>query len=309
MRYDKHGFRVPLEDNSIILNPELVVLALGGSFTYGAATYAEDTYPYLVGQYLQGVTRNAGVCSYGLTQMSILAKRLVPIHKPDYILVQYSEWLVDRAMRPFAPTYFSKSPSPFFYEENDFLIHPPVFLRKRGLPIGKFKNAKVSKADFFSFFWKVGLPLFIHDDFNMSLYRIKRALRIIPKPSTAREKLIRYVYKEIANVAEENRAQLVVVVLGRNHKPVKVPKNLFPINAIIVNAQDALLKQLPVVNNENYKKKYAHWRGFPAKMVDGHPNENAHRFIAEEIVMKINQKGVSKPNKEMEDVFVPAVVN
>jgi hypothetical protein len=212
-------------------------------------------------------------------------------------------------MKPFAPTYFSKSPSPFFYGEKNFVIHPPVFLKKRGLPIGKFRNTQRSKADFFSFFWKVGLPLFIRDDFNMSLYRIKTALRIIPEPSTAREKLIRYVYKEIANVAEENEAQLVVVVLGGNHEPVKVPKNLFPINAVIVNAHDALLKHLLVVNNENYKKRYAHWRGSPARMVDYHPNENAHRIIAEEIVMKIKRKSGSKPNKGMEDISVPAVVN
>ena len=309
MRYDKHGFRIPLEDNSIILNPEMVVLALGGSFTYGAATYAEDTYPYIVGQYLQGVTRNAGVCSYGLTQMLVLAKRLVPIHKPYYILVQYSEWLVDRAMKPFAPTYFGKSPSPYFYGENDFAIHPPVFLKKRGLPIGKFRNTQKSKADIFSFFFKVGLPLFIHDDFYMSLFRIKRALKIIPKPSTNREKLIRYVYKEIANFAKENGAQLVVVVLGRNHKPVEAPKNLFPINAIIVNAQDALLKHLPVVNKENYDKKYAHWRGTPAKIVDSHPNESAHRIIADEIVKEIKQKGGTKPNKGMMNASVPAIVN
>jgi hypothetical protein len=75
------------------------VLALGCSFTYGAATNAENTYPYLVGQRLAGTTRNAGVSSYGLSQMMILAKRLVPAYKPDYLLVQYSPWLVDRSKR------------------------------------------------------------------------------------------------------------------------------------------------------------------------------------------------------------------
>jgi len=64
-RYDKDGFRVPLEGagNSSV-NPHPVVLALGCSFTYGAATNAENTYPYLVGQRLAGTTRNAGVSSY-----------------------------------------------------------------------------------------------------------------------------------------------------------------------------------------------------------------------------------------------------
>ena len=91
MRFDKDGFRIPVLDGSASstrLSPRPLVLTLGCSFTYGAANYAEDTYPYLVGQYLGGTTKNAGVCSYGLAQMMILARRLVPIYQPNYLIVQ-----------------------------------------------------------------------------------------------------------------------------------------------------------------------------------------------------------------------------
>ena len=48
MRFDKDGFRVPIKaDESVQQRP--LILALGCSFTYGDATYAKDTFPYLVG--------------------------------------------------------------------------------------------------------------------------------------------------------------------------------------------------------------------------------------------------------------------
>jgi hypothetical protein len=55
-----------------------------------------------------------GVSSYGLSEMMVLAKRLVPIQKPDYLLVPYSPWLVGRAQSPFAPTYFGSVVTPYF---------------------------------------------------------------------------------------------------------------------------------------------------------------------------------------------------
>src|SRR5215470_8398141 len=110
-RFDQDGFRIPLDDaKNTTRGQHPSVLTLGCSFTYGAAARAEDTYPYLVGQNLGGSAHNAAVSSYGLSQMLILARRLVPAQKPDYLLVQYSPWLVSRALDPFAPTYFGKLP-------------------------------------------------------------------------------------------------------------------------------------------------------------------------------------------------------
>lgn len=68
--YDKYGFHVPAEDRKgTVLSQHPAVLALGCSFTCGFSTKAEETYPYLVGRDLGGTTRNAGVCSYGLSKM------------------------------------------------------------------------------------------------------------------------------------------------------------------------------------------------------------------------------------------------
>ena len=92
-------------------------------------------------------------------------------------------------------------------------------------------------------------------------------------------------------MAREENAALVIVVLGENYKPVETPRHLLPAGTTVVDAHSALLERLPVVDKENYRKHYAHWRGSPPRIVDNHPNEKAHKIIAEEIVLNITGSG------------------
>jgi hypothetical protein len=295
MRYDKDGFRVPVDVGEASKHPRPLILALGCSFTYGAAAYAEDTFPYLVGQYLEGTSKNAGVCSYGLSQILLLAKKLLPIYKPDYLLVQYSPWLVARAQYQFSPTYFGRSPAPFFYEKgNSFALNPPVFLAKiYELEFSQYQNTPPSLMDKLSFFWNVGFPLLFHDDSNMLRFKIDQSIGRVPKPTKAKKEFIEYVYREINEIASTHGAKLVIVGLGLDAKPIKFNDLPFPTDAILVNAHEALLrhitsKEIPI-NDENYKKEYSHWRGSPPRVVDDHPNEVAHKIIAEAIAMEIRK--------------------
>ncbi|MCD6309655.1 MAG: hypothetical protein J7M18_03010, partial [Candidatus Eremiobacteraeota bacterium] len=102
--YDENGFRIPKDKKYTEKRP--LILALGGSFTFGDMCFAENTFPFLVGKYLGGSTVNGGGCSYGLSQMLILARKLIPEYKPDIVLVQYSPWLVDRSITPFGTSTF-----------------------------------------------------------------------------------------------------------------------------------------------------------------------------------------------------------
>ncbi len=90
-------------------------------------------------------------------------------------------------------------------------------------------------------------------------------------------------------MAEEYGARVLIVVLENLGTPVEVNEQLFPSDALLVNAYDALLRRLPIINSENYMKEYAHWRGSPPTVVDTHPNEAAHRIIADAIVSAITQ--------------------
>ena len=301
IRYDKDGFRVPMENKNDSEDAYPALLALGCSFTYGAINYAEDTYPYLTGKYLGGYAKNAGVCSYGLSQMAILAKKLIPRHKPDYVIAQYSTWLVDRALTPFALSPFGKLPNPYFVEKKGMpAIHPPVFKAKiTELPVDEYRNSEKGFIDFTSFLWNVGMPLFLYDDFHMSIYALSKVFCLTPDPAVNREGVIKYAYEEIARVTEDNGAKMIIVALGGNHHAVEIPKDLFPKNAILVDAHSALLERLPVVDELNYIRQYGHYQGDPPTMVDLHPNKNAHRIIAEEIVRQIKQNFGVQLNKSI----------
>ncbi len=290
MRYDQDGFRAPVGD-APVFSPKPLVLALGCSFTYGDGVRAEDTYPHLIAASLNGTEKNAGVCSYGLAQMLILAKKLIPIHKPDYLLVQYSTWLVDRAQAAFAPSYYGKTPVPFFYETGQgFTLHPPVFPAKVfDLPSDKYRGSTSGWTEALSFYWNVSLPLSLHDDMHMLEYLLNRGIGKIPNSKSSKDALIRNVYEEIAKVAKENRAKMIIVIMGSDWKPVTVDSGWFPAGAIVVNAHEALLDNLLVPDRAAYVMEYSIWRGDPPRVVDDHPNELAHRIIAESIVSEIKK--------------------
>ena len=154
MRYDEDGFRIPVNSNDRELAGRPVALSLGGSYTYGYANYTEDTYSYLIGEHFKRKSINAGVCGYGLAQMFVLASELVPQYKPEHLIVQYSPWLVERALKPFGPTYFGKTPNPYFYRNGEkFQLHQPVFLTKKHiLSIDHFRKSPKNIPDFISFF-------------------------------------------------------------------------------------------------------------------------------------------------------------
>ena len=93
---------------------------------------------------------------------------------------------------------------------------------------------------------------------------------------------------------------MIIVLLGSSHHSVQIPKDLFPKNAILVDAHSVLLEKLPVLNEQNYIKEYCRWQGDPPTMVDPHPNEKAHRIIAEEIVEQIKQNFGTQLNKSIQ---------
>ncbi|MDM8540584.1 SGNH/GDSL hydrolase family protein [Desulfococcaceae bacterium HSG9] len=301
IRYDTNGFRIPINDNNLSSDLSPVVLTLGDSFTYGYATHANKTYPYWVGQYLEGTVYNAGMFSYGLSQMLILARRLVPVYRPNYLIVQYSPWLAARSLKPLAPVYCGRIPIPYFYykKKEGMALYLPVFSTiVTELSIERYKNMPKGVADFISFLWNVGMPLFIYDDVNMTLYAFKKFFCFLPNPPTNSDYIIKnmpgvikYTYDEIDRVAKKNRSKLVIVVLGDRHKPINIPYHLLPLDSIIVDAHNTLLNRLQVADKENYFRQYGHWRGSPPRLIDLHPNKDAHRIIAQEIVQNIKSIG------------------
>jgi hypothetical protein len=296
MHYDSDGFRVPTRPATPSGESATSVMALGCSFTYGDALPAEQAYPYLVGELLDARSMNAGVCGYGLSQMALLANLVVPKHKPDILLVQYSPWLIDRAINEFAPMYYGKMPGPYYSNTNTdtLTIEDPLFeTAVWDLAVDNYRSTKRSAVDFVSFVFRVGIPLYVHDGWYMFWYRLRKLTHNVHLPTTNRDAVVRAAYASIARVAKASGSRMVIVGLSDGSRPLEIPRHLLPQDAIIVNAHAALLACLEKHDRDAYSREYQHWRGTPPRLVDTHPNESAHRIFAAAIAQAIQSAGDS----------------
>jgi hypothetical protein len=289
-RIDGNHFRIPASDDHQFVADRPLVLALGCSLTFGAACRAEQTYPFLVAEGLEGSCINAAACSYGLVQMLLRGRHLIPKHQPDIVLVQYSPWLVDRATSNYAPTYFGKLPVPYFYEREDgsLEIHPPVFAQSRADPLS-YRTSPRSATLYCSFLFRAGLPLLVHDDFWTALTRAKQTVGLTPKPTTNRQAVVDYVYSQLSRECRSAGSRMFVVMLDKGIPPIRRDSLRSIPDVLIIDAHAALAARLPARNNPSFLRRYAHWRGDPPVMVDDHPNPTAHRLVADLILGVIEQ--------------------
>ena len=279
MRYNEDGFRIPVSGQE---RKHPYVMALGCSFTYGDACAAEDTYPHILAGMLGGSELNAGVCSYGLTQMTLLAERLIPRFRPEYLVVEYSTLLADRSIDYFAPSYFLTLPVPYFSNDGKggLSISPPVF---RTVLFDWESSEFRDNKGFLHFLGKAGFPLLFKNDHAYVNFQWHRMTGNIPPPATNRSQVIRFVYERIAELSRQNGTRMVVVGLSFNSQPLLFPPEIENLGIPIVNAQSELLSALEKVTENSYQQAYAHFRGNPPLLVDPHPNPAAHRLIAKAV--------------------------
>jgi hypothetical protein len=292
-RFDNRGFRVPVEPEKVGPDGSPSVLVLGCSYTYGYCCSAEESYPYILSKLTGCSSMNAGVSSYGLAQMLLLARRLIPQQRPDFVVVQYSPWLAQRAQNFYAHgDTLITTPVPFFWEPSsgELRLHPPVFRsRAVGLGVDAYRNTPGSLGDYLSFFLKIGGPLLVYDDYHMGAHRFKRLAGITPRPAPDQQTIITNVYNEISELCSYYNSKMVILVLGGNAKPVdhtgleRIP------GAKLVDAHKALLAQLPERTDEAFGRLYGHWKRNPPLFVDEHPNPTAHAVIARELANAIDQ--------------------
>lgn len=288
--YDQYGFRVP-EGESV--SPAVdqfkkpTILSIGCSFTEGDACFAEDAYSYQLSKILGTTVLNAGTGSYGYGGMLIRARRLIPKYKPDYVIVQYSHWLQERAMDIYGPSYFGLTPVPYFIDgdgKNKVLLQYPVFDNKMvTLNLSEYRSTPKGVKDFLVFMAKGALPMFLHDDYHSFVVKVKRNLRLMPYPTENEEGLVTDVFEQIKQICDANGAKMIVLVLGNSTKKEKLFDGVKNLGVPIVDGHSAILKALPQETDEIYFKTYAHWRGDPPVLVDNHPNSAAHRIFAEEL--------------------------
>lgn len=290
MRFDAKGFRVAVDRPEGRARRRPLVLALGGSFTYADACRAEDAYVSRVAEALGGDALNAGVPSWGLASMLVRARRVIPRLKPDVVLVQYSPWLLERAVTPMAPSYAGLLPVPYFSSSGggEPILVPPVFqTRAFDVPLSDYARQAPGAGSYLSFVARVAGPLLVHDDLQMLGLRARLALGRVPPPSRDGDAVLRLVYGEIARLSVAAGGQMYVVALDRGPWPVAIPAALERLGVPIVDAHTPLLAEIDPDDPAAYARAYHHWRGDPPRHVDSHPNPRAHAIIAEAILSRL----------------------
>jgi hypothetical protein len=272
-------------DHSQNINNKPRILFLGCSFTYGDACLAEETFPFLIEKELNGYTINAGVCSYGLSQMYLLAQKLIPEYKPDLVVFQHSSWLADRALDQYAPVYYGVLPTPYFGKDNSVL--PPLFSSHLfNYPADQFRDTKKSFSDYFSFL-SISFPLYMKDDFSKCVKYVELLFHFIPKPNRDEKNAEQFAITRVHDICKKNNCRMILLNIS---SPGDTKMYYMPDakeNIPVANADSALYANL---GNETYERKYGHYRmsGTDSVFVDPHPNAAAHKIIAHEIIRVIN---------------------
>jgi hypothetical protein len=290
--FDDKGFRIPHgEEKKQNISSDSLILFLGGSYTHGYGVPAEKTFAYLTARGLNSSALNAGASGWGLSQMVMRAREVIPALKPDIVVVQYTNWLAERALEFYILSNLGKSSVPYFYEtEGTIDIHPPVFESANfKLPILEF-----AEKDYLTFFRNIAVPLLLHDDYLIATTKIKHSLGLLNPPIKSRQKAVDFAYKEIEQLCDANGANMVIVVLARtiNDSP---KDNLDGFSNHLVHTLKPLKEKLSEPSQENWSKSYRFWRGNPLVMVDTHPNIHMHKEIAKILIgaiKEIKSKGI-----------------
>lgn len=293
MAFDQDGFRVPLSDTNKINKPgDVDLLFLGCSFTYGDACYADSTFAHLTAKALDMSYINAGVCSYGLEHMYILSKTLIKKYRPKYVVYQYSDWLVKRAINSYAPIYFGSLPTPYFSEENGvFKLNKPYF-KTQVFEVDKKEITNKYKSHL-GFYLNKGLSFFIYDDFNASKYYLLTRMKRIEWPNANKEELTVYAYNKLFDEAIDNGAIPIVLHLQSDNKKVELNEDLLKFFSNYNYIDTELKHKKYLVNHTNYDRKsvFTHWdikSNGDSMLIDLHPNNLSHRLISESLEEKLN---------------------
>jgi hypothetical protein len=241
---------------------------------------------------LGGSEINAGVSGYGLAQMLILAERLIPKYKPDYVVVQYSPWLLDRSMNVLAPTLFVFQPTPYFATGEDGMIdlNRPAFMTAAfRLDLSKYYKTRLKTMRFILFAAKVGFPVFIHDDWNCLQYKLRALAGLEKHPAQRRGDVIAYAYGQIKNLCAINDSSLIVLVLGNKKNPEPIPPELEKLDLCIVDAQAKLLGKLTHDDEQTYDRMYLTLDTNNTSCFTGHPNPLANSIIAQAVSARITK--------------------
>lgn len=292
VRTDQEGFRIPDSIPTLTATEKSVdLLFLGCSFTFGSACKAENTFPYLIAAEKKMNYVNAAVGGYGVAQMYLQAKQLIPRFKPKYVIVQNSPWLIVRGISEFAPSRGGYLlPTPYFSDEgSSFQVESPIYHSsvERLFPA---QDRKSYYGKFFKYYIEKGIPYFLREQIQIFFVRCKNILFLKKRPTRRVVEAEQFAYSEIFKIAKQYSVKVILLNLSNSPGSDKCRKLGDRGNNVVIANADSLLYQFLGTDSEiAYHKTFCHWSksGKDSVFVDSHPNKLSHRLIAESILMHI----------------------
>jgi len=282
------GFRIGAgEKKEDLPTPETDILFLGCSFTFGSVCNAEETFPYIVSQKKQYRYINAGVEGYGLAQMILTAKELLPKYHPRIVVIQYSPWLAYRSTFEFAPSHGGYLlPVPYFSKQrNSYEIEPPIY-RSSVEQLFPDQDRQKYQGHFLKYYFQKGFLYYAGEQLKIMKHQLRYIIGNTASPTRNIKGAEAYGYAQLLHLIESYNARAVILKL--NNGPVQESSDtiLRRPNLLVANADSLMLRELDTINTDAYNRKFGHWakKDSDSVMVDGHPNKLAHKIIAEAIV-------------------------
>ena len=256
--------------------------------------------PHLVSESNGANYINAAVSAYGLSQMYLLAERLIPLYRPRFVVLQRSSWLPYRGIDPFnrvdqgllTVPYFSnpsKNPKILFSIEKS-LVFELVEARESG---------KLSSG-MLQFLFGFGFPHTVKEHFLYVWARLRMLLNPSLRPATDVAQVEQVIYQRISDIALANGSFPVVLSVGyRWNDAPKLSLLGEGRRPMFINADSLLVGQLGIDERLNptpdeydliYDRAYSHWQVIEKDsfLIDNHPNETAHRIIADALISSLN---------------------
>ena len=244
---------------------------------------------------------NAAVSAYGLSQMYLLAERLIPLYRPRFVVLQRSSWLPYRGIDPFNRVDQGLLTVPYFSNpsENPRLIYP--IEKSLVFELVKAKESGKLSSSMLQFLFGFGFSYVVKEHFLYVKARLRMLLNQSLQPATDVAQVEQIVYKRISDIAFANGSFPVVLSVGYRRND--APKLSFlgeGRRPMFINADSLLVGQLGIDEMLNptpeeydliYDRAYSHWRvsDSDSTLIDTHPNETAHRIISESICKSLTK--------------------
>lgn len=304
---DRQGTRIPENDTIDYSNPAKI-LFLGASYTFGHGVAAEDAFPEVAAHLINPNAEcvNASVCGQGYITHLLRARKFIPALKPQLVVVEFQENLMERCYQLYLATapvhhtlpYFSDAPG------GGFDINPPLFENNLDTFLQKINGLHPASAGEFLFLLRHGIPYVVNDNLRWLAATMRLKTGAAPPPTRKRQEILDYALAEIDALCAQYGAKMLVAGIRYNTHQYTVDTTRY----CYVDAERVLLDKLaaagaaeiPQLIADNniylwmdtaklYINTYLITRGTPPVLVNAHYNSYGNRIVAQAIAEKAKE--------------------